>query len=959
MVETTLLYLFSVQVVSISSNRWVREPLLFFVDQHGDRHTYILRNYAPYILLRPDNASIEPCDVEKHLGDSVSIIRIEEHLMTPLVGFTNARKDRVFRLYYAEVGQKYRLMKMLEEMEVTILHRRFNDELHLLHITGWSLHSWFRLDGASYHKNFVDHGRSGSVKVEQLVPVSSAPMPIPPLSYAYIRLTIKSSTATATNLFSPDHTIAQDVIQACELRVGRLNSKEPLCTTVLTNTSEKRLLHDVHRWFVVHSPCILVHMSDPIEHLAFLHFRAKQHKCNPGLSAIRAISCIENRNMSDDSFRDLSCPGRETMDLLHVLQKFMISPKLDGYTLLDAFNHPKLIRSKEPLSYNGDIDVTLESMVIRQDFSHKELDVMCVLQSDNTFILSNLALSASCDLSLFQIISRGQQARAFACFARAYHKECIYINHDQFDRQYLLVKKRREDSSYPDPLWIDNPPLDTLRSGDPVDPGAPVTKKRRPTLLEVLGSKKRHKAEPSKPKTEKRFGGGFVIVPSPGFYHRWWEAVVTLDFASLYPSIMEGYRICFMRVCYDQRWIDDDRAEKEYVPLDNNTCCVFIKSYDGIPVTSITDKIVHDVVQNRKRVREEIKRTQDVFVKQSLDAQQLCCKILQNAFYGACGSETFAIPCNAIAASVCMIGQYMNKTVRHRAMIRGGRCVYGDTDSVMVQFRTDPSLVTRDDILADVYRQGHELETETSALFPSPNAVEFEALKLPHLQTSKKKTYAANEYPPGHEGWKKPYTKLFKGFAFKKRDRCPFVNAIGEAMMGHIMTNDLSDVAIVEWLAQAIDETFIVKPTEEQLGVFVITCCLNSEYKKENALALHLAGQYEKEAGVRPRPGRRLRYIIASFPNEQRKHNQSSVTPAEFIRSNHILDTAYYLSKQLLLSLKQVLDLRPALFTRIERMVARKVASKTMGKNRFLRDGRDRDLKGIDVPSLYKFNCSD
>jgi DNA polymerase delta subunit 1 len=449
--------------------------------------------------------------------------------------------------------------------------------------------------------------------------------------------------------------------------------------------------------------------------------------------------------------------------------------------------------------------------------------------------------------------------------------------------------------------------------------------------LDLLGSKKKQKLEPVKPKTEKRFGGGFVIVPSPGFYHRPWEAVVTLDFASLYPSIMEGYKVCFMRVCYDKRWLDDDRAEKEYVPLDDNTCCVFIKSYDGIPVMSITDNIVHDVVQNRKRVRAEIKRTTDAFVIQSLDAQQLCCKILQNAFYGACGSETFAIPCNAIAASVCMIGQWMNKTVRHRAMIRGGRCVYGDTDSVMVQFPTDSILTTRDEILADVYRQGHELELETSSLFPDPNAVELEAVKLPHLQTSKKKTYASNEYPPGPNGWNKKYNELSKGFAYKKRDRCPFVYMIGKAIRDHLMQNTLSDGEIVNWLSQTIDENFFVHPKDHQLHAFVITCRLNTEYKQENALALELAKQYEKETGVRPRAGRRLRYLIASFENENRKRNQSCVTPAAFIRNNHKLDTMYYLTKQLLLPLKQLLDLRPILFTKIERMMHKKVITKTVG----------------------------
>ena len=147
------------------------------------------------------------------------------------------------------------------------------------------------------------------------------------------------------------------------------------------------------------------------------------------------------------------------------------------------------------------------------------------------------------------------------------------------------------------------------------------------------------------------------------------------------------------------------------------------------------------------------------------------------------------------------------------------------------------------------------------------------------------------------------------------------------------MRNILSDGDIVQWLSQTIDQNFFVYPREQQLNAFVITCRLNTEYKQENALALELAKQYEKETGVRPRAGRRLRYLIASFENENRKRNQSCVTPAAFIRNNHKLDTTYYLTKQLLLPLKQLLDLRPTLFTRIERMMRKKVITKTVTKS--------------------------
>ena len=918
------LYLFSVQCVSTTRDTWDRKPLLFFVDERGDRHTYRVRDFLPHILVRCGSDDLEPSDVEDMLSEELLdlVDHVDAVTRTPLIGFTNNRQDRLFRIFYRELRSKYRLRKHLETLDVTILHRGLTDELQLLHTTGLRLQQWYRLSSASAAK-LGNTGISGTISWRSLEHAAEAPMPIPPLSFAYIRLVIRSSTATAANVFLPDHAIEGDAIQACEVRLGHLHA-EQVDTVRMQSTTEADVIDAISSWLTKHNPCILVHMSDPLDALAYLHFRAKRNRRHSGLSAIPSALPIENVNVSDGSFRDVSIPGRETMDILHVLQKFMVSPNLDGYSLADAYAHPKLIRDKSSIQYAGDIDTTFRCLSDRMAAISSELDVMCALQKDNAFIMNNLALSGSCDLPLFKIISRGQQARVFACFARAYYEDGIYINHTQLDRPYTLVRRRRCQSSFADPPWIENPPLEALRRRD-TEPG-PGSQKRKRSVLDILG----RPPKAAKPKMEKRYGGGFVIVPEPGFYRHPWEAVCTMDFASLYPSIMEGYRICYMRLCFEERWLHDDRATKEYIPLDDDTCCVFIKEYDNAPVRSITDRIVSAVVQNRKRVRAQIKLTDDTFLRQSLDAQQLCCKILQNAFYGACGSETFAIPCTAIAASVCVIGQWMNKTLRHCAMSRGCRCVYGDTDSGFFQFPTDPGLTSADDILRDIYRQAKDLELDTTRLFNAPNAVEFETLKWPHLQTSKKKTYAAREYPPTDAGWTETPTALVKGFAFKKRDRCPFVYAICKRLMDHLFSSEMTDDRIAAWYRGAITDAFKVRPGEADLGEFIITCRLNHVYKQDDALALILAEQYEAETGSRPRAGQRLRYLVAKFDGPKRKLADRVVTPATFVGKGYQVDAVYYLQTQLLLPIKQALDLRPSLYRRIDRITARLVARYTL-----------------------------
>lgn len=911
------LFLFSIQCISTTKDKWDKNPILFFVDSNGNRYTKKLSDYTPYILIQPNNDSIEPMDIDSCLMDENRIksttLRIEEVYMTPLVGFTNNRKDRLFKLFYSKLSDRYTIMKTLEtNLDITILHRSFSNEMLLLHITGWRLQKWYRVEnGTGNHQT----------KCEDLKMIDGNDS-LPPLSFVIVRLTVRSSTATTSNIFLPDHSIDSDIIECCDMTTGRIGL-DTFEQHTLECGDERKMISMICEWFSVHDPCIVVHMSEPFDHLAYLYFRAKRIGIKSGLSV---YGCSENMNVNDNTFRDLSCPGRELVDILHILQKFMITPNLDGYTLADAYEHPKLIRDKGPIQFDRDVEPILLPLHDRICYSRSEIQVMLALQQDNSFIINNMALSSSCDLSLFRIISRGQQTRAFSCFARSYHEQEVYINHQQFEKSYVIINKKRELSSFPDPPWIDNPPIETLvRKSLPIDTPSllsPVRKKRR-TVTDILGKRKPLSGAP---KTKKRYGGGFVIMPEPGFYSDPRQAVVTLDFASLYPSIMQGYKRCFMSVCYDEKWLTDDRAEKEYVPLDDNTCCVFIKKYDGQPIRTVTDDIVYKVMKNRKDVRTKMKTVTDPFLLQSMDAQQLCCKVLQNAFYGACGSETFSIPCTAVAASICVIGQWMNKTVRHRGMLRGGRCVYGDTDSVMFQLPTDENLTTKDDILQDIYRQAKEMEEETTSIFPKPNAVEFEALKLPHLQTKMKKTYSAIEYPPESGGWQKQGHLLLKGFAIKKRDRCAFVQTIGKELISMLFRGTTDD-DIRTWFLAKVSSTFTNNPTDQQLGDFIITCRLNTEYKQDNVLSLELADQYEKESGFRPRPGSRLRYVIAEFKYENRKHFQTAVTPTYFLKNKMKLDSAYYLGKQLLLPIKQVLDLKPKLYLKISRDIETHITS--------------------------------
>jgi len=979
-------YLYSCQLLAHKNEPWNRNICLHFVDCEGVQRSYVLADHDPFILLRFTNEDIsdintaeeyiqqilKPHNVELYdkpnksgsytkngLANEISQIR-----QTPVVGFSNSRKDILFKIHLKRICDRGKLTKLLDnhnehsDEPVIVLHRRVNDIMSLFHETGWKLHSWYNLS-IPPSALCTEHNDTGSLYRDniEILPDYSAPVFLPIL---FVRISAHSSTATRTNIFRPDHTIEDDCVNVIHATIRHMNKDQHHIkhtflldkipqrddnNDVSTYDTEMNMFKSFTQWLFKHRPGIVVHMSDPYDHLSYLHFRMKRYNMMEStLSMFPDYICCENQHMQTGEFRDLTCPGRECVDILHVLQKFMITPNLDGYTIEDAVAHPSLIRretSNDPYtsklldmikSYQN-IDTTFQSIRDKSHHVFLECHILMRLETDNSFVVNNIALSKSCDLSLGHIISRGQQTRVFSCFMREYSKQGLYLNHDVLEDNYVTIKMERKNSSFPDHPWLQNPPIESLTTSTKPTQQTTLTdnnKNKTPNTnmnaLQYLMNNVKQQQTKTKQKTKKkRYGGGFVIDPVPGFYHKARHSVVTLDFASLYPSIMCGYKICYMRVCYDKKWLHDPRAKKEYIPLDDHTCCVMISHYDGKPVQSITDILVWDVMKNRKKIRAQMKMVKDDFVRKSLDAQQLCCKVLQNAFYGACGSDTFAIPCTAIAASVCVIGQWMNKTVRYTALQEGCICVYGDTDSVMVQFPTDGSLTNDNDILESIYKQAKALEKKTTACFPKPNAVEFETMKRPFLMTDKKKTYAAYEYPPTDKGYTSTPAILIKGFAIKKRDRCTFVQKLGLELVFRLLSFQHTENELKSWFLNSTHKAYTSRPlTEQELQPFVISCRLNDVYKQENVIGPWLASKYEEESGTRPLPGKRLKYVIAMF-YDGRKHYQSAVTPTAFLQNQMTLNTEYYLNKQLMLSIKQVLNRHVALYTSIQTQITKTI----------------------------------
>jgi len=208
------------------------------------------------------------------------------------------------------------------------------------------------------------------------------------------------------------------------------------------------------------------------------------------------------------------------------------------------------------------------------------------------------------------------------------------------------------------------------------------------------------------PRTDKQsdgFQGAVVLPPKKGMYK---DAVICVDFASLYPSIMRALNMCYSTLVTNEEiekngWVEgeDVRTVPDYDWVDgrlkvthNPDNCSFLttKLRQGIlPLMLAT------MYNERKRVKKEMKKhygTDDYAV---LDGKQLALKVVMNSVYGFTGAKKGYLPEPRIASSVTKYGRGLTlrtmDSVNNNPAWKGSEVIYGDSVAadtpIMVRFK--------------------------------------------------------------------------------------------------------------------------------------------------------------------------------------------------------------------------------------------------------------------------------
>ncbi|KAF8845184.1 hypothetical protein BDN67DRAFT_962126 [Paxillus ammoniavirescens] len=392
---------------------------------------------------------------------------------------------------------------------------------------------------------------------------------------------------------------------------------------------------------------------------------------------------------------------------------------------------------------------------------------------------------------------------------------------------------------------------------------------------------------------DEQYEGATVIDPKKGYYD---TPIATLDFSSLYPSIMMAHNLCYTTLL-DKPTIDRLGLVKDvdYLQTPNNDLFVTKAKRKGLLPT-----VLEDLISARKRAKADLKKETDPFKRAVLDGRQLALKISANSVYGFTGATIGKLPCLAISSSVTAYGRQMiektKQEVEAEFCVSNGHSynaevIYGDTDSVMVKFGP-PDLET-------VMGLGAQAAAFVTAKFVKPINLEFEKVYFPYLLISKKRY--AGLY------WTKPekYDKMdAKGIETVRRDNCRLVSTVIETCL-HKMLIDRDVKGAEDYTKRMIADLLQNKIDMSQL---VITKALSkSEYAAKQAHVELAERMRQRDAGSAPALGDRVAYVIVKGIKGAAAYEKSE-DPLYVLENNIPIDTKYYLENQLSKPLMRIFE---------------------------------------------------
>ncbi len=414
--------------------------------------------------------------------------------------------------------------------------------------------------------------------------------------------------------------------------------------------------------------------------------------------------------------------------------------------------------------------------------------------------------------------------------------------------------------------------------GYPLDELAKMGRGRQVEAFLTAEAFKKGELVPPKRGGEKTFEGGFVLPPEKGLH----EDVISLDFSSMYPTIMISFNIS------PDTFVEPGSAEHEsdlYVAPEVGHA--FRKAPDGF-----FKRIMSDLIVRRKAIKAEMKKYDKNSAQyRLLDIQQQSIKILTNSFYGYTGWNAAKFYKRECAEATTAWGRHFIKRAVEVAEELGFEVIYGDTDSIFAKL--PPELELEGDRRTGILKKAWEVSDRISEELPLE--LEIQDFYKSIFFTGKKKRYAALT----DKG-----EIVARGLEVRRGDWCELAKEVQTKVMEVILKEKAPAVAI-KYVKTVIQDIKEGKTSVDKLTIYKTLTRKISSYETkqahviaaERALASHIA--YEV--------GSKVPYVIIkgagktsdrAFPLAIIERSEGNEITAEGIA--YQIDSSYYVQHQVI-----------------------------------------------------------
>ena len=381
------------------------------------------------------------------------------------------------------------------------------------------------------------------------------------------------------------------------------------------------------------------------------------------------------------------------------------------------------------------------------------------------------------------------------------------------------------------------------------------------------------------------YEGATVLEPHRGVH---WNPVTALDFKSLYPSIMRAHNLCY------STFMTNDSPDVE--------CKTFNVGDDeykfAINVPSVLPAVLEELAEFRTQAKRDMKKHAGTFLAQVYDGKQLAYKVSMNSVYGFTGVSRGFLPFMPIASSVTCQGRQMIEDTKNMVEkeFPGSIVRYGDTDSVMVEFKTET-----EGSIQESWDMGVVAAKRATEMFQHPNELELEKIYTPFFLFNKKR-YAALKY----EDPKGEPTIDVKGIQLVRRDNCKMVKTVSRGVLNMLLYDRDTEGA-----ASIVKDT-VIDLIEGRIPMdqLIISKSLRDNYKSTSQPHLTVREHMRlRNPGSEPRSGERVPYVYIDTGDRKHKQYQKAEDP-DYARENGLpIDTKYYINNQMKKSITPLFEL--------------------------------------------------